>query len=257
VGWFNIGVDIDKITQELITKGIVRIKYIQGGGGSEFGWQMLNSTKTLFEAINKQVTAGEGLFKFEPNPTPQEPAKGDKWGGGLLPFTTSVNVSYNSEFFKQSVTFDETVTFEGMMPVRLNSAMNLALPCSPTTEKSFYDLQKMEQGCVTKSKNDGLQRRIVREQEAKRRKIEEYLGNVESGKWTPAQFSAMLALLNTMTLTEYPSISGVREDGGLVVESATEAEVASVLERIEAAVVAGTMPVVRGSQAVDPQRIKV
>jgi hypothetical protein len=257
LGWFNIGVDVDKITQELITKGIVRIKYIQGSGGSEFGWQMLNTTKTLFEAINKQITAGEGLFKFEPNPTPQPPEKGDKWGGGLLPFTTSVNVSYTSEFFKQSITFDQTVSFEGMLPVRFNSSMNLAVPCSPTTEKSFYDLQMMEQGCVTKAKSDGLQRRIGLEQEAKRKQIEKYLGYVVSGKWTPAEYSAMLAVLNTITLTEYPTVTGVRQDGGLVVESATEAEVTAVLERMEDAVTAGTLPIVRGSQAGDPQRIKV
>jgi hypothetical protein len=257
VGWFNLGVDVDKITQELITKGIVKIKYIQGSGNSEFGWQMLNTTKTLFEAINKQVTAGEGLFKFLPNPTPQAPAKGDKWGGGLLPFTTSVNVSYNREFFKQSVTFDETVTFEGMMSVQFNSSMNLALPCSSTTEKSFYDLQMMEQGCVTKAKADGLQRRIGNEQEAKRKKIEEYLAKVESGQWTPQQFSAMVALLNTMTLTEYPAVTGVRQDGGLVVEAATEDEVADVLRRMEDSVAAGTTPIVRGSQATSPQRIKV
>ena len=60
IGWFDIGVNIDKITQELIAKGIVTMKFRQGGGGSEFGWQMLNSTKSLFEAINKQVAGGEG-----------------------------------------------------------------------------------------------------------------------------------------------------------------------------------------------------
>lgn len=233
IGWFNIGVDIDKITQELITQGIVTIKYRQGGGGSEFGWQMLNTTKTLFEAINKQVASGEGLFKFEPNPTPQPPAKGDKWGGGLLPFTTSVNVSYNSEFFKQTITFDETVTFEGQMPVRFTTSMALAVPCGRDTESAFYDLQLTEQGCVSKEKTDGLQRRIGREQEAKRVKIESYLAKVESGQWTPAQFSAMVGVLNTITLTEYPAVAGVRDDGGLVVESATADEVDAVLARIE------------------------
>jgi hypothetical protein len=54
IGWFDLGGNIYKITQELITKGIVTMKYRQGGIGSEFGWQMLNTASMLFEAINKQ-----------------------------------------------------------------------------------------------------------------------------------------------------------------------------------------------------------
>jgi hypothetical protein len=257
IGWFDLGVNIDKITQELITKGIVTIKYRQGGEGSEFGWQMLNTTKTLFEAINKQVASGEGLFKFEPNPAPQQPAKRDKWGAGLLPFSASVNVGYNSDFFKQEITFDEVLTFEGQIPALLTSSMSLALPCGIQTERSFYDVQTMEQGCVTKAKSNGLQQRIRTEQAAKNEKIKEYLRYVESGKWTPQQFADMKNLLNTITLTEYPSVIGIHDDGTPIIEVASAEQVARLLADLEEAMTGGTLPVKRSPRSTVPRRVKV
>ena len=257
LGWFNLGTNIDKITQELISKGIVTIRYIQGSGNSEFGWQMLNSTKTLFEAINKQVTAGEGMFKFEPNPTAQEPTKDEKWAAKLLPFTTSINVAYVSNFFNQEITFDQTVTFEGMMPVRFNSSMALAVPCTATTESHFYDLQESEQGCITKAKQDGLQKRIGVEKEAKRQKLLVYQAKLESNEWTPQQYSLMVATLNTITLTEFPSLAGVREDGSPEITAASPQEVEEVLARIEEAVTGGLVPNQRATHSSVPRRVKV
>jgi hypothetical protein len=258
VGWINIGVDIDKITQEMIQKGIVTIKYKQGGGGSEFGWQMLNSTKTLFEAINKQITSGEGMFKFEPNPTPEPPAKGDKWGGGLLPFTVAVNASYTTNYFKQQITFDQEVTFEGLMPIQFTTAMSLALPCGSSTERYFYDLQLAKQGCVTPQKAAALQTRIEREMKARQAKQREYWAKVESGQWSPSEYSAMLGLLSTMSLTESPSLAGVREDGSPVIEAAGPEEVEATLARFEEAVtVRASLPPATGRRAFAPRRVKV
>jgi len=254
LGWFNIGVDVDKITQELITKGIVKIKYRQGGGGSEFGWQMLNSTKALFEAINKQVASGEGLFKFDPNPTPQEPGKNDSWGAKLLPFSVSVNTAYVSNFFKQEITFDEVVTFEGLMPVMLSGSMSLALPCGLGNVDSFYDQQLKENGCVTKEKSDGLQKRITTEVRAKDDKIREYMGFVESGKWTPQQFSTMLDLLNTINMTETPSLKGYRDDGTPIIECAPPEEVEAMLDELARVVLDGGMPAQREHEPTETRR---
>lgn len=257
LGWFNLGTSIDKITQDLITNNIVEIRYVQGGGGNEFGWQMLNSTKTLFEAINKQITAGEGMFKFEPNPTPQEPTKDEKWAAKLLPFTTSINVGYVSNFFNQEITFDQTVTFEGMMPVRFTSSMALAVPCAASSESHFYDLQLMQQGCVTKAKHDGLQQRINAEKEAKRQKLLLYMAKVESGEWTPQQYSTMVSYLNTQTLTEFPSVGGIREDGSPEITAASPEEVDRVLARVEELVTGGLVPAPRVSRSAAPRRVKV
>jgi hypothetical protein len=258
LGWFNLGVNIDKITQELISKGIVTMKFRQGGGGKDFGWQMLNSTKTLFEAINKQVVSGEGLFKFEPNPTPQEPAKNDNWGAKLLPFTVSVNTSYVSNVFKQEITFDEVVTFEGMVPVLLSGSMSLALPCTLDTEKSFYDVQLKEQGCITKAKSDGLQNRISAEVAAKDAKIREYLKFVETGKWTVREYGEMLQLLNTITLTETPKVMGYNDDGSPIIEIASPDEVAAMLTELERTVVEGAAPQQRAAEPTETrQRVKL
>ncbi|AXE96292.1 trypsin-like serine peptidase [Paraburkholderia sp. 22099] len=205
IGWLNIGnASFDKITQDMQKKGIVKIKYIQGGGGKEFGWQLLESTKTLFEAINQQAAAGEGLFKFEPNPTPQEPSSSssDGLGAGLLPYSVSINMSFASNTFKQSIEFKNRVEFEGRLPVAFNGNMALALPCNASTQTHFYDLQLKATGCITKAKSDGLQARIRKEVAAKDKKVLEYLKKVESGTWTIQQFSEMLELLNTINLTE-------------------------------------------------------
>lgn len=204
IGWLNIGnASFDKITQDLQKKGIVKIKYIQGGGGKEFGWQLLETTKTLFEEINRQLSAGEGMFKFEPNPTPQEPpASKDGLGAELLPYSVSINMSYVSNTFKQSVQYNNRVEFEGNVPVAFNGNMALALPCNSSTQSHFYDLQMKAAGCITKAKSDGLQARIRKEVAAKDKKILEYLKKVENGEWSVQQFSEMLELLNTINLTE-------------------------------------------------------
>ncbi|WP_020475574.1 trypsin-like serine peptidase [Zavarzinella formosa] len=232
LGWINIGgVDIDNITQELQKKNIVKIKYIEGGGGKEFGRALLETTKSLFESINQQITSGEGLFKFEPNPAPQEPpAQKDSLGGDLLPWRVSINASFAKNTFKQSILFDQTVTFEGMMPVAFNGNMSLALACNAQTKQHFYDLQMKEVGCISKEKSDGLQKRISKEISAKDAKIKEYLKNVESGRWTPQQYGEMLGLLNKITLTESPKLSA---DEDSVVGVLSEAEVLELLSRKE------------------------
>lgn len=201
-GFFNLGVMVDEITQNLITKNIIKIEYIEGSGGAEFGRQMLETSKKLFEEISIKAIDGEGLFKFEPNPTPQQPAKNDKWGASLLPWTVSVNVNYASNFFKQEILFDQTIKFTGKQDVMLNSAMSLATQCGFSTQQFFYDLQTNTEGCLTNNKKQGLQNRLGKESNAKTEKLLQYAKNVEDGKWTISTFKEMVAWLNTISLTE-------------------------------------------------------
>lgn len=233
LGWFNLGGgSLDRITQELIKKNIVKIRYVEGGGGKEFGRQLLETTKTLFEAISAQITSGEGMFKFEPNPTPQEPpASKDSLGGDLLPWRVSVNASYVSNSFKQKIDFQQTIEFEGNVLTAFNGNMALALPCGPSTSAHFYDLQLKEPGCITKAKADGLQARIGKEVGAKDKKVKEYLAKVERGEWTIQQYGDMLALLNQINLTEAPKLLA---DGAIAV--LTEEEALAELAEREAAV---------------------
>ncbi len=157
LGWINLGPQSDKISQSLVREGIVKIEYIEGSGGTEFGRQLLESTKVLFEKINAQAASGEGFFKFEPNPAPQEPPKKDEsWGAKLLPWTASLNVGYGSNTFSQKISFNEEVSFTGKVLIPVFSSMNLALPCGPDTEQYFNDIQEKKIGCISKKKSDGL-----------------------------------------------------------------------------------------------------
>jgi hypothetical protein len=208
LGWLNLGTQIDKITQSLISEGIVKIEYIEGSGGEEFGRQLLETTKTLFEAINAQVASGEGFFKFEPNPTPKElPTKEDPLGSKLLPWTASINIGYGSESFTQSVKYENTITYTGKLSVPISASMNLAVPCGSSTEQFFYDLQTKSIGCITPEKSNGLQSRLSAEAKAKNSELLDLYQDVKLGKITTAQYSEMKALLNTLSFTEDYTLS--------------------------------------------------
>jgi hypothetical protein len=203
LGWLQIGTQIDKITQSLISEGIVNIEYIEGSGGDEFGRQMLETTKTLFEAINAQVASGEGFFRFEPNPSPQElPDKEDPWGAKLLPWTASLNVGYGSNSFSQSIKYENTVSFTGKIRVPIATSMNLAVPCAGSSQQYFYDLQMKQIGCITAAKSSALQGRLAKEANAKNSELLELYEDVKAGKITTKQYSEMKALLNTLSFTE-------------------------------------------------------
>ena len=204
LGWINLtGFEFDKIVQSLTKENIIRIKFIEGGGGKEFGFALLESTKTVFEAINAQITGGEGLFKFEPNPTPKEPPPAkESLGADLLPWRVSLNMSFGRQTFSQSIKYKQTVEFEGNVLIPFNGNMSLAMTCNRNTEKNFFDLQINKPGCITPDKTDGLQSRMRKEIELKDAKIRDYFANVEAGRWTPSQLKDMLAMLNSISLTE-------------------------------------------------------
>ncbi|MES2730677.1 MAG: hypothetical protein V4714_02980 [Bacteroidota bacterium] len=205
VGFVNIGTQVDKITQELIKTGIVKITYIEGSGGNEFGRQLLETTKKLFEQINAQAVSGEGLFKFEPNPAPQTPDKPkESLGASLLPWSVSVNVAYTANSFKQSISYDQEVSFLGKFAVILNSAMALSTGCNADTQKNFFDIQTNVNQCITLDNRDGLQTRIRTEVAAKNIEIEKYTQWLVEGKIDVGKFELLLKVLNTRTLTEHP-----------------------------------------------------
>lgn len=225
LGWINIaGAEYDKIVQELIKTNIVKVTYIEGGGGKEFGRALLESSKALFEAINAQVTSGEGIFKFEPNPKPQEPSEGkDSLGGELLPWALNLNMSFGRESFTQKIAFEQTITFEGNVDVAYNGNMSLALTCNAKTAKYFYDLQTTREGCITAEKRAGLQSRIKTETGAKDKKVLLYMGKVESGEWDTKKFAEMLAVLNTINLTESTDVIQ-QQDGTTILIRVSEEE---------------------------------
>lgn len=202
LGWFNVGFDVDKISQELIKTNVIKIRYKEGNGGQEFGRQLLETTKTVFEAINKQITTGEGMFRFEPNPTPQQPTTKDSWAASLLPWTLSVNTSVMENFFSQSISFKETVSFTGLVKVPVNTSMALAVDCNSATAQYFNDVQDKLSSCIDNAKSAGLQSRMRQEAKAQLAKIKLYEEMMNAKTITPPQYIELVTFLKTISLTE-------------------------------------------------------
>jgi hypothetical protein len=73
IGWFNFTTELEDVMQELQKDEKLSIKYIEGSPDlKDPGNQLFEQGKVLFEAINAQISAGDGLFKLEPNPTPPD-----------------------------------------------------------------------------------------------------------------------------------------------------------------------------------------
>jgi hypothetical protein len=208
LGWVNLGTDLDKISRALVNEGIVSIKYREGSGGEEFGRQLLETTKTLFEEINKQVTAGEGLFRFEPNPEPQAPPENENsLMASLLPWQAAANLSFGSDTFDQEIRFEQTVSFTGKIEVPVSCSMALALPCSPSTEQFFFDIQENKTGCITPQKSQGLQKRLTDETAAKNDEIKSLYEQLRRREITAKEYADFKAVLNDFTLTEHPTLT--------------------------------------------------
>jgi hypothetical protein len=203
LGWFNFSSQFDKIAQDLQKESIIQMEFIQGRADSTFGLQLLESTKVVFEAINAKITAGEGMFRFEPNPTPQEPKDPEKsWFASLAPWSVGLNMSFVRQSFKQSITFDQTVKFQGIFTIPVTSSFNLGVVCSPSTQNMFHDVTTGKNGCITPEKTKALQQRISKEVVAKNIRIEEYTQRLLDGKITLQVFETLVAMLNTIMLTE-------------------------------------------------------
>ncbi|MDN3259903.1 hypothetical protein QWJ26_08815 [Streptomyces sp. CSDS2] len=241
LGWFDLGSSIDKITQDLIAKGHVKIKYIQGSGGPEFGWALLETTKTLFEEITRQAAAGEGIFKMEPNPEPKEPPKNEKFGASKTPWHVSVNLAFGSEDFTQLRKFKHTLEFHGRVTVPVTSSMSLAMTCSSSTVSHFYDLQMKKSECVTKAKSDALDARLKKATDAIAKKQKEYHEKVMSGQWTPSEYREMMELLYEYPPTETAKMVGTKADGTPIFEMMSPTEVNEMLRRAEADLLARRM----------------
>jgi hypothetical protein len=203
LGWFNFTSEYDRIAQELVKTNVIKITFTQGRADSQFGLQLLESTKKVFEAINDKITSGEGMFRFEPNPSPQEPDDPEKsWFASLAPWSVGVNLSFMRNSFEQSISFDETVSFQGIYTIPVASSMNLGVICGPATKDMFNDVTEGTRGCITKAKAEALQARISTEVQAKETQIREYEAWYRRKEITFAEYQGLVAMLNTRMLTE-------------------------------------------------------
>lgn len=214
LGWFNFTNQYDRIAQSLQKDNIIQMEFVQGRADSEFGLQLLEATRKVFEAINAQITAGEGMFRFEPNPDPQEPKDPEKsWFADLAPWSVGVNLSFIRNSFKQSIVYDQTVRFQGIYTIPVTSSINLGVVCGAATKDMFFDVTETANGCITPEKSKQMQARIGKEVAAKEAKIDEYEDSLLKGRIDLKTFETLVAMLNTRMLTEqHPSDTRSVED---------------------------------------------
>lgn len=200
IGWFSLTASFEDVMQEMQKQDIVTIKYIEGSPDlKDPGNQLFEQGKVLFEAINAEVSAGEGLFKLEPNPTPPDPPAG---GGSVLPWGVTVNASYQKSFFKQEIKRTRRLEYSGRVLRTMPSSIVLAVSCGSSTEKYFYDLMDMENPCITQSKIDGMNERLAAERKAQNKVVEAAAHDLDKGAIDNPTFDQVMAYLQNNSLTE-------------------------------------------------------
>ena len=200
IGWFSLTASFEDVMQELQQQDIVKITYIEGSPDlKDPGNQLFEQGKFLFEMINEQVTAGEGLFKLEPVPTPPDPPAG---GGSVLPWGVTINASYQKNHFKQSITRKRELTYNGRALRKMPSSIVLAVSCAPATERYFFDLMDMENPCITQAKIDGMSNRLELEMKAQNKVVEAAAADLDKGKIDNPTFDRVMDYLQNNSLTE-------------------------------------------------------
>lgn len=220
IGWFNLGgASYEKVMQDLQKNQIVTIKYTEGSPDNKNpGVQLFEQGKLLFEAINQQISAGEGLFKLEPNPDPPPPPKG---GGSILPWSFSVSGSYQSQYFKQSIHWERELEYSGRALRRSPSSIVLAVSCGPSTKGYFYDLADPSTPCITKEKMTRMQDRLKLEKEKQTVVVKAASKDLNDNKISNKDYDRVMGYLQNNSLSEdveatSESVSSLRRGRGRV-----------------------------------------
>ena len=203
IGWFNLDTSLEKIMQDLQKKEIVTIKYIEGTYDKNSpGLQLFEQGKAIFDELNKQISAGEGLFKIEPNPAPPAPPEG---GGPVQPWSIQLNASYQSSFFQQKIEKQIRLEYAGRTLRSTVAGIALAVSCGPATKQFFYDLGDPDEPCITKAKVDLMQARLEAEQKAQNVVVTSASKDLDKGTINPDEYSIVMRYLQQNSLTESPS----------------------------------------------------
>lgn len=169
VGWFKIGgAEYKDLITDLVREQIIRLDFIEGSLDTEkFGRQIFEMGKEMFEALNQQITAGEGYFQFETNPTPEPSPAPNSWIS--WPWKPSINLGYGKDAIntKQGIKYTQEITYTGRVKLLVPSGMTLAVACGMGTEQHFQDLGDPDVPCITSEKVKLFNERIQKEEEKK------------------------------------------------------------------------------------------
>lgn len=200
IGWFRIGgADLEKIITNIETEADVKIKFEAGSIDLEtYGRQLFEFARDLFTAINKQIDNQEGMFKFEPNPTPSASGKTDKFGGL---WSVLVNGNYTELRFSQSIQYKKTLSYVGNFLSPMPTSLTLAVICNDSSAHMFQEFGVTEP-CLTNSKIEAFNKRLNAELVAKRERILRLQGQLESGAIKPRDYDDYLKIINSTSYTD-------------------------------------------------------
>jgi hypothetical protein len=201
LGWFRIGsASYQSISQDLQKSGACKFNMKEGSlDTAVFGRQVFEMVKRVFEELNAKAIAGEGFFKFEPNPeAPAANAPSPGWS----PWSISVNLAYSSAYFSQSIKWQTKVSYTGRFTTRVPAGMALAVSCNSTTRDHFVDLSNTAEACVTQGKVDTFNARMRAEAAAKTEKIAGLNERYILGELTDTQYQKLVDYYNRISLTE-------------------------------------------------------
>lgn len=164
VAWFTLGAaEFESVMRELLKSETVTVSYLEGRRDTgNPGEQLFAQGRFLFDALNAQIWAGDGLFKLEPDPSPCGPPVG---GGSVSPWRFAVSGAYQADYFTQPIRFERELAYEGAALRRVPCSVVLAVPCSHETDRCFYDLCNPDTPAVSPDKLDRLHARLLAERE--------------------------------------------------------------------------------------------
>ncbi|MCB2380423.1 hypothetical protein LGH70_22715 [Hymenobacter sp. BT635] len=199
-GWFKLGSgEYESIVRDLYRNNIIKSNYKEGSIFTEqYGRQMFEEAKKIFEAINAAALNGTGFFKFEPITDPE--AKSSLVFGLFSGFSVSINASYTSSVFKQKINYKNTFTYTGNFKAKMPIGMALAVACNTSTYSHFQDINDSSEPCITDIKLRALNDRIRRE-EAKKDPLYARLQRT-AGSIDHTEYARILAEIDNLNATE-------------------------------------------------------
>lgn len=205
LGWHALEEEPGALLNQLSDAGILSIRVEEEGEQTQDGHGAL-VLRSVVDALNARVTRGEPLCRFTGH------RHCGSRGSSDSPWIVEVNLATPANAFSRGIFYDHTLGFEQTVTVPVTSFMELSVACSPKTHRMFFDATADRFECITRAKVNALQERIRREMVAKEAKIKMYEERLLAGDIDLATFEALVALLNTRTLTETPP--GDRIDEG-------------------------------------------
>lgn len=218
--WFKIdSVKYSRIVQDLVSKQIVTLNFKEGSFDNEqYGRQIFDMGRQIFEAINTQIGSQIGFFRFEPNPQPE----GKLHSPRSIPFVPHINLSYGEQSIKssQKTQFDLTISYTGRVKISEGTSITLAVKCNEATKQYFQDLGDPERPCIDAQKVEEMNRRLAAEKAEKdlmlkelndklSEKQDDLLNRLLNGEITEEQYNKAIEIVTEQHRKALESLYGV------------------------------------------------